>query len=237
MKTLIPFILIFAFISNLNAQQKFYLQSDAGVKWLLPQSDSQGLLSSPSQPNLVYGLKAGYQITKIMSVESGIYSNKFINTYRTSYDGPLIYATLIDYSHGTEFISIPLHLKLRQEFFENKAAINVFFGPELYISRENGEYHRTSVYSDSDDMVPIGTEIATRNRICTPVFSGGLGLDFRIISDLWFVSSFTASVGSKTMNTFTVDWQEESTETDYLTTKWKGDSFDLKFGLKYYFGK
>jgi hypothetical protein len=239
MKILLPFVFIFVFISNLNAQQKLYLQADAGAKLLLPQYVSQRILSNPNQLKPLYGFKAGYQLTKIMSIETGIYYNKFTNKYQSTYDGQISTGTLTDYSSGVAFISVPLHLKLQQRFWENKAAINVFFGPELYFSREDGEYKKALISSESDGIVVNGTETASRDRIGTPIFSGGLGLDYRINSNLWFVSSFTASVGSKTMNTFTVDWEQTSTstKTDYLTTKWKGDSFDLKFGFKYYFGK
>lgn len=240
MKKLIPLILILISISNLNAQQKFYLQADAGIKWMLPQYVSQGILSSSNQTSMVYGMKVGYQFTKVLGIESGFYSNKFINNYQVTYSGEFSDYSASTFSDGNmEFVSIPLHVKLRQVFLNDKIAVNTFFGPELYISNLDGEYYSSTNESHSGDVVIDVVVNATRDQKFTPLFSGGLGLDFKIISNLWFVSSFSTSVGGKTMNTLNVDWQPQSAdaESDNLTTKWKGDSFDLKFGLKYNFGK
>ena len=118
----------------------------------------------------------------------------------------------------------------------NRVSVNTFFGPELYHSRLYGEYYNSSINSTVDDVDISGSEAATRDERNMLLVSGGLGLDFKIIPRFWFVSSFSATLGNKTMNTLNVDWQPESTElaSDNLTSKWKGDSYNLKFGLKYY---
>lgn len=204
------------------------------------------------------GLKAGLDITENLALETGlnwakIQSFPSVTFYNYSSESDIYHSFQNKSTSSNGFFSIPLHLKISHNIFNNKFKVFTFFGPRfifgsmsysqdeayIYTGGENNEesyaYGGYGGYGEYNVDYTNATITKTRSFQPGILFDGGFGFEYKMNSYLSLQTKGSFSMGAKRLNStsyLTSNTIEPDAKYIFDDTKWKGDGLNLSVGVK-----
>lgn len=236
------------------SQSKFYLMPEVGINSVITSSR----WSNYQNTGYDIGLKAGIDVTKNLALETGLSWSKIksfpsANLYVFSADsyGYDVYGYNSTSSNG--FFSVPLHLKLSHNIFNNKFKVFTFFGPRFIFGNMSYTKNEPYVYtggdneeasngyggygSNSEYSLDYTNATVTNTGSFQPgiLFDGGFGFEYQMNSHLSLLTKGSFSMGSRRINGKSYLNSDITSPIEGRILEdniWKGDGLSLSVGLK-----
>lgn len=246
------FLLLALVCSMLSfSQSKFYLMPEVGINSAITSSR----WSNYQNTGYDIGLKAGIDVTANLALETGLSWSKIqsfpsASLYVFSPESSGYNAYAYNSTSSNSFFSIPLHLKLSHNVFNDKFKVFTFFGPRFIFGNMKYTKYETSNFTDLEynglgnsygnysSYITNSTKVSsseTRDFQPGILFDGGFGFEYQMNSHLSLLTKGSFSMGSKRLNSSSYLNSDVSLPSKGRVVEdntWKGDGLSLSVGLK-----